>query len=422
MLRIRVCKKRHNHVVPANLRGDGKRPKLTPEETQESTTSSGSLVSQLDGPESLPGSSDLRHRRIGSVSSEGLYSATSGLPSPASVTSGPAIRRGGLSSIIPLGNTSPLSVSPSTPSARRESSTSQLFYNSAPGRPSAERQNEWIAMATLGSDQNHNRIVPLESRETQTMQGLASGPFIEPRVSRDRRSPHGSPRRSAHTPAPVQCVASDLSKSSKSSILSTLSSSNTAASSLYSSATSDSESRPALSLPPLATLDPKLGSNGSSYSEPGARSSLQPLASRIASSSTSDQPSQSPFNPSSFTGMKFESLQLPLPYNISFGQHPLPRPDSDGRLADTLDRQDVSRERNLLRDLSLEHEQRGDSATTPRGPPKPRHPPHHPNLPSLPSLLRDDSHDPIPQNADPLSVLAYAGRIVGRERETPRPS
>lgn len=351
------------------------------------------------------------------MSSEGLYSATSGLPSPASVTSGPAVRRGGLSSIVPLGNTSPLSASSSTPSVRRESSTGQLFHNSAQGRPSAERQNEW--MSTLGPDQNHNRIVLLESRETQTMQGLASGPFIEPRGSRGRRSPRGSPRRSAHTPAPVQCVASD---SSKSSIISTLSSSNTAASPLYSPATSDSESRPALSLPPLATLDPKLGSNGSSYSEPGARSSLQPLASRIASSSASDQPSQSPFNPSSFTGMKFESLQLPLPYNISFGQHPLPRPDSDGRLADTLDRQDVLRERNLLRDLSLEHEQRGDTATTPRGHPKPRHPPHHPNLPSLPSLLRDDSHDPIPQNADPLSVLAYAGRIVGRERETPRPS
>lgn len=332
------------------------------------------------------------------------------------------MRRGGLSSIIPLGNTSPLSVSPSTPSVRRESLTSQSFHNLAQGRPSTERPNEWMAMATLGSDQNHNRIVPLESREMQTMQGLTSGPFIEPRVSGDRRSPRGSPRRSAHTPAPVQGVASDSSKSSKSSIISTSSSSNTTASSLYSPATSDGESRPALSLPPLATLDPKLGSNGSSYSEPGARSSLQPLASRIASSSASDQPSQSPFNPSSLAGMKFESLQLPLPYNISFGQHPLPRPDSDGRLADTLDRQDVSRERNLLRDLSLEHEQRGDAVTTPRGPPIPRHPPHHPNLPSLPSLLRDDPHDPIPQNADPLSVLAYAGRIVGRERETPRPS
>ena len=355
------------------------------------------------------------------MSSEGLYSATSGLPSPASVTSGPAVRRGGLSSIIPLGNTSPLSVSPSTSSVRRESSTSQLFHNSAQGRPSAERQNEWMGMGMLGSDQNHNRIVPLESREMQTMQGLASGPFIEPRGSRGRKSPRESPRRSTHTPAPVQ-HASDSSKSSKSSIISTLSSSNTAASPLYSPATPDGESRPTLSLPPLATLDPKLGSNGSSYSEPGARSSLQPLASRIASSSASDQPSQSPFNPSSFTGMKFESLQLPLPYNISFGQHPSPRPDSDGRLADTLDRQDVSRERNLLRDLRLEHEQRGDTATTPRGPPKPRHPPHHPNLPSLPSLLRDDSHDPIPQDADPLSVLAYAGRIVGRERETPRPS
>ena len=353
------------------------------------------------------------------MSSEGLYSATSGLPSPTSITSGPAIRRGGLSSIIPLGNTSPLSVSPSTPSVRRESSTSQLFHNPAQGRPSTERQNERMAMASSGSDQNHNRAVPLESRETQSMQGLASGSFIEPRISRGRRSPRGSPRRSARIPAPIQHVASDSSKSSKNS---TLSSSNTTASPLYSPATSDGGSKSALSLPPLATLDPKSNSNGSSYSEPAARSSLQPLASRVASSFASDQPSQSPFNSSSSTGMKFESLQLPLPYNISFGQHPLPRPDSDGRLADTRDLQDVSREKNLLHDLSLEHEQRGDTPTMPRGPPKPRHPPHHPNLPSLPSLLRDDCHDPIPHNADPLSVLAYAGRIVGREREITRPS
>ena len=353
------------------------------------------------------------------MSSEGLYSATSGLPSPASVTSGPAVRRGGLSSIIPLGNTSPLSASPSTPSGRRESSTSQLFHNSAQGRPSTERQTERMAITSSGSDQNHTRVVPLESREARTLYGLASGPFVEPGMSRGGRSPLESPRRSARIPGQIQYIASD---SSKSSITSTLSSSSTTPSSLYSSATLDGEKRPALSLPPLSIFDPKSSSNGMSYSEPAARSSLQPLASRAASSFALDQPSQSPSKSSSTTGMKFESLQLPLPYNISFGQHPLPRPESDGKLADTLDLQDASRQRKILRDLSLEHEQGAATPTIPRGPPEPRHPPHHPNLPSLPSRLRDDSHDPIPHNADPLSVLAYAGRIVGRERETPRPS
>lgn len=410
MLRIRVGTKCPDHFAKLNDKQDGKRPKLTPEETQESTTSSGSLVSLPDGPESLSGSTDPRHRRVGSVSSEGLYSATSGLPSPASVTSGPGVRRGGLSSIVPLGNTSPLSASPSTPSIRRESSTSQLFHNSAQGRPSAERQTERLAITTSGSDQNYTRIVPLESREARTLRGA----FIEP-----GRNPLENPRQSARMPTQIQYVASD---SSKSSIISTLSSSSTAASSLYSPATLDGEKRPALSLPPLATLNPKSSSNASSYSEPAPRPSLQSLASRTASAFASDQPSQSPFNPSSSTGMKFESLQLPLPYNISFGQHPVPRPDSDGRLADTLDLQEASRERNLLRDLSLVHEHRGATPTIPRGRPEPRHPPHHPNLPSLPSLLRDDSYDSIPHNADPLSVLAYAGRIVGRERETRRPS
>ena len=402
---------------PTNLRPDGKRPKLTPEETQESTASSGSVVSQPDGPESLSGSTDLRHRRVGSVSSEGLYSAASGLPSPASVTSGPPVRRGGLSSILPLGNTSPLSASPSAASARRGSSTSQLFLTSGQSRPSAERQSQRMAMTSSGSE--YSRIVPFEDREARTLQGLASEPFIEPITSRGRRSPLESPRRSTRIPTQVQYNASD---SSKSSIASLLSSSSTAASSLSSPATFDGEKRPALSLPPLATLSPNSGSNGLSYAEPAARSTLQTLASRTASSFTSDQPSQPPFNSSSSTGMKFESLQLPLPYNISFGQHPLPRSDSDGKLANVFDIQDVSREGASLRDLSLKHEHGGATPTIPRGPPEPRHPPHHPNLPSLPSFLRDDTHEPFPHNADPLSVLAYAGRIVGRERETPRPS
>ena len=346
------------------------------------------------------------------MSSGGLYSATSGLPSSANVSSGPAARRGGLSSIVPLGNTSPLSVSPSTPSTRRESLSSLLFQNSAQGRLSAERQSERMAMISPVAEQSHARIVPLESREARPLQGLASGPLVEPRMSRGRRSPLESPRQSARIPTQIPYNASDSS---------TMSSTSTAASSLYSPATLDGEKRSALSLPPLASLGSTSSSKGSPYAETAARPTLQPLASRTASSVASDQPSQSPFDLSSSTGMKFESLQLPLPYNISFGQRPLPRPDSDGNMANIPDHKDLSRERSSLRDLSLGHEQGCATPTIPRGPPEPRHPPHHPNLPSLPSLLRDDTHDPLPYNADPLSVLAYAGRIVGRERETPRP-
>ena len=399
----------------ANLLLDGKRPKLTPEETQESTTSSGSVVSQLDGPESASGSTDLKHRRDGSVSSGGLHSVASGLPSPASVTAGTAVRRAGLSSIIPLGNTSPLAVSPSTPAARRETSTSQLFHKSAHGRLSAERQSERM-ITSSGSDLNYARVVPVKSQETsRTMQDPASGLFTEPRVSRARREPLEIPRRSARIPTQLPY---NLSDSSKSSTASTLSSSSSAPSSLYSPATFDGEKRLALSLPPLATLGPDSSSNGSSYDKQAARPALQPLAGRTASSLAQDQPSQTTVSSSSSTGMKFESLQLPLPYNISFGQHPLPRSDSGGKLANIFDLQDIPRERGSLRELSLGHEQGG---TNPRSRPEPRHPPHHPNLPSLPSLLRDENPDSFPHNADPLSVLAYAGRIVGRERETPRP-
>ncbi len=419
MLQIRVCPNCPNHFAKADLQLDGKRPKLTPDEIQESTTSSGSVVSQLDGPESLSSSTDPRHRRDGSMSSGALYSATSGLPSPASATSGPAVRHGGLSSILPLGNTSPLSASPSTPSACRKSSTSQLFPTSPQSRPSVERQSERMAITSSGSDQNYPRIVPLKSREGRTLQGLTSGPFIEPSISRSPRSPLESPRGSARNLIQLYHNTSD---SSKSSIASTLSSTSSTASSLYSLATFDGEKRHALSLPPLANLGPESSSVGSSYAEPAARSALHPLASRTSSLFTPDQPSPSPVNSSSSTGMKFESLQLPLPYNISFGQHPLPRTDGGSKLANVFDLQDISREEHSLDDLSLEHGQGGATPTIPQGPPEPRHPPHHPNLPSLPSLLRDDTHDPFPHNADPLSVLAYAGRIVGRQRESPRPS
>ena len=350
------------------------------------------------------------------MSSGGLYSATSGLPSPTSVTSGAAGRRGGPSSIIPLGNTSPLSASPSTSSARRESSTSHMFLSFGQGRPSAERQSQ----RSSGSDQTYSRMVPPESRESRAPRGLASGPFFEPAMSRGPRSPLESPRRSTRVSSQLQYNASD---SSKSSIASLLSNGSTAASSISAPATFNGEKRPGLSLPPLATLGPhSSGKELAPYGEPAARPTLQPLASRTASSIVMDQSSPSPFNSSSSTGMKFESLQLPLPYNISFGQRPLPRPGRDGKLADKFNDQDVSREGASLRDLSLDQEQGGATPTISRSPPEPRHPPHHPNLPSLPSLLRDDTHDSFPHNADPLSVLAYAGRIVGREREIPRPS
>ena len=372
------------------------------------------MISQFDALDSLSGSTDLARRRVGSVSSVGHHTVTSGLPSPPSITSGPPPRRGGPSSIFPLGNTSPMSTSPT--SARREFPTSQYVHSSPLGQPSAEPQSERTAMTSAGSDQSYQRVLPVESKEARTLLGLSSGPFIEPKMSGMQSSPLGSPQRSTRTPTQLQYCASDSSKSSKAS---PLSSGSTATSSLLPSASAfDGEKRSALSLPPLATLGPLSSSKGSTHTKQATRPGLQPLASRKTSSFAPDQPSQPPFTSSSSTGRKFESLQLPLPYNVSFGQRPLPRSDSCGKLANIFDLQDMSRERSLLGDLNLDQEERGATPTILQGPPEPRHPAHHPSLPSLPSVSRDDTHDPFPQQADALSVLAYAGRIVGR---TPRP-
>ena len=280
------------------LRPDGKRPKLTSEETHESTASSGSLVSQFDGPESRPGSTDFRHRRVSSVSLGGLYSATSGLTSPASVTSGPAVRRGGLSS-IPFGDTSPLSVSPSTPSARRDVLTSQMSKNSTQEQPSVERRSERMAMPS--SDQSYSRIVPSENMRARTLQGLSVGPFVEPRISQDQRSLPEN--RSTHVLPQLQHNAWD---SPNPSVVSTLSSNSTAASSLYSSTTFEGEKRNTLALPPLATL-----SHVSSYAEPATRPNLHSLAGRKASSLAPDLLSQS-LHSSSSAGMTSECFNSHL--------------------------------------------------------------------------------------------------------------
>lgn len=119
--------------------------------------------------------------------------------------------------------------------------------------------------------------------------------------------------------------------------------------------------------------------------------------------------------------MQFESLQLPLPYNISFGQRPLPRPENEGKLANICDIQDVNRERHSLRNLTLDQDHSGTpSPANARSLLEPQHPPHRPALPTLPSMLRDDPPDPaLPPDADPLSVLAYAGRIVGGDNRPP---
>lgn len=253
------------------------------------------------------------------------------------------------------------------------------------------------------------------SRDRQTAQGSVSGPFSDSRLARGRTSPVDQQRRSNRIPTLLQHNTSD--SSSKSSIASTVSSASTAPSSLFSAGTVDEEKRATMSLPPLANIT--ANTPGGSYLDSAAKRNHPPLTRRSAASFGPQRLADSPFNPSQTTGMKFESLQLPLPYNISFGQSPQPRPQQEEKLANIFDLQDVPWERNSLRNLTLDHEV-SPTPTSSRSLPSPWRPTHQPSLPNFPSMSRDDSQDlPLRPDADPLSVLAYAGRLLGREHRLP---
>lgn len=394
---------------------DGKRPKLVQEEITTSSGSIGSLSYVECQEEPSSASIDPRERRFDSMSSVGPHSSASGVPSPASVTSVTPASRGGVSSIIPLGTASPVLTSPSTPSVRRLSSTWSSLHGTLQDRPSTDTYSE--RGGPSGTGQQNHRFFPNDKREKQTAQGSASGPFSDPRPIRGRTSPLDQPYRFNRIPNLLEHNTSD--SSSKSSIGSTVSSTSTAPSSIFSAVTLDEERRSAVSLPPLAKITTNSVGGASSF-DSAAQPNFPPLTSRTASSFAPQRGLDSPFNPSP-SGMKFESLQLPLPYNIAFGQHPQPRPEQEGKLANIFDLQDIPRERNSLRNLTLDQE-KPVTPTSSRSPPSPRHPPHHSNLPTLPSIPRDDSQDPpLRPDADPLSVLAYAGRILGRENRPHRP-
>ena len=250
------------------------------------------------------------------MSSAGPYSSASGLPSPASVASGSTASPGGISTIIPLGNAFPLPTSPSMASSRRLSSNGPSLHATAGVRPSIDTSAERVG--TPGMNQHPPRTFLNGSRDRQTAQGSVSGPFSDSRLARGRTSPVDQQRRSNRIPTLLQHNTSDTS--SKSSIASTVSSASTAPSSLFSAGTVDEEKRATMSLPPLANIT--ANTPGGSYLDSAAKGNHPPLTRRSAASFGPQRLADSPFNPSQTTGMKFESLQLPLPYNISFGQSP----------------------------------------------------------------------------------------------------
>ena len=349
----------------------------------------------------------------------GQYSNASGPSSPGTSSYTPALLRGGTSAYMPVDAMSPDPVSPSTPSVRGESQSVHSSYglNVRPSiETSSERTLPGLAHNTLA------QVVPLEPRRDGTRQLAASSNAlnsnIDPRLSQDGSSSAYHPRRSNRFPSVYQDTSDT---SSKSSIGSSLSGPSTAPSSLqYSPRPSKDNTKPALSLPPLSIVG--LAPGGPRYTDPISRPVLIPLASQTGTPYVPSQQSQSPLAQPLATGMKFESLQLPLPHNVSFGQRPLPRPSNEEKLTNIFDLQDITRERQSFKNLSLEQLQRSATPTSYPELPEPRHPPHQASLPGLPPMTardRSPQEHTLHPNADPLSVLAYAGRIVGREDYSP---
>ena len=379
---------------------DAKRPRF---EQEESTASNGSQGQ--DGAESLPSSTESRDRRFDSLGSAGQCS-TGGMPSPASIISGPSTYRSGISSMGVLGNASPLSSSsPSTPSIPTEALTGPLLRRANVAWPIKDDSSERRASIEAGQQQNRIDAAWL-------------GSLNDPRVTRYRSDPlEGSPRSNRNVSF-LRQQNSDVS--SRSSVTSSMSNTSTSPSSIIPPFVADKRDKAAVSLPPLSAVTAP--STEHSFPTSSDHRYPDPFADRTSHPSHAQQSSQSTFSLASSAGRKFESLQLPLPHNISFGQRPLARPEHEEKLANIFDLQDIPRHRSSPRILSPDKEDSGSllaaaaASSRSHSPPRPQHPPHKPALPALPPILRDDPHENILEpNADPLSVLAYAGRLVGRE-------
>ena len=390
------------------VNAEDKRPKLAQEETATST-SSGSVGSYRTEPgDFVSGTADEMAQRIASSSSGGLYSTASALSSPASTKSWPPVIRTGVPFARVASGTSPTIVSPSIPSALKFPSHASQTQVGVPSRHAAQRH-----MDSTSPDPGQ---YPSDDRESWPSLSHASNTGSrDPRSSHSQTSSLEFPRRSGGAPSSMPHNASD--SSSKSSVASAWS----ANSSIFPPTVLEEPKRTELPLPPLAALSGGSHAGSLALVDPvAARRDIEPLAGRSALLKGAQHSPLSSFD-SSPKGMKFESLQLPLPYNISFGQRPLPRSERDVKLANIFDLQDIPGERKSFKDLTLQQQHDSSSGTTSaEGVPEPRHPPHVPRLPSLPAQPCEEVQNPgLHPNADPLSVLAYAGRLVGRENRGP---
>ena len=324
-----------------------------------------------------------------------------------------------------FGTPTPASLSPSSSSVGGR----ELFHFGPGFQSSLENAEQSLENA---QGQHLPRIVPLESRNTRALQGTASM-STDTVMIRDRSSPLMSFRQSNHG-MPASLIQQDTASSKSSSRSSNLSSESSVPSS-YKSVEDPMAQR---SLPSLSTALKQ-------YGEPGGQSRYASHSNRSAS--TYAHPPYSPFGSSS--SGTFESLQLPLPYNISFQNDRPPPHDSPANTNCVAE--DIPHERKSLKDLALtgissdsgqelgshsrdfsdaqrpQHQsmlQNGALAaqrlqtgrSTPDERPREGHQPPPERAPG-PCPPNDDyrSEDFPISHSDPLSVLALAGRMVDQD-------
>ena len=243
----------------------------------------------------------------------------SGPSSPESNMSGPSVVRSGSTYVSSLGTASPTTSSQSAPAAQNISSSVRQMQPMAYDHQSAEGPRH---RQSSNPGRRPMRYDNVEAEDSATS-GPPPGP-LDPRLIQGPANPLESPRRSSRVSSVLQQGTSD---SSKSSVVSTWSGGSTASSSILPPSLLDEPKKTGLSLPPLVAV--------TSSSRGGTLASAKPIASRPKSTLPSGRTAPSEpmqrlsetISDSSFIGMKFESLQLRLPYNISFGQRPLPRPE-----------------------------------------------------------------------------------------------
>lgn len=369
------------------------------------------------------------------MASIGTRSTQSGHPSPRDLAiAAPTAMLGGISSL--LGASTPASHSPSSSSA----SYKENFQTS----PRFQPHTEIIDQGAATSEGLHlPRIMPLDSRNSRGTTTSASI-STDLTMTRGQNSPLESMRRSNRI-VPASLFQHDTISSNQSSRSSNLSSEDTAPSSIYGSVDDPKSQR---SLPSLSTVGLKPIANA----ESGAQIHCTSHSSQFAS--THGYPSHSPFGSSSSGTL--ESLQLPLPHNISFqNDRPPPR---DPLANSECVAEDIPRERKSLQNLALtgispssgqdlrsplrnfpEAQQAQHPPVLQNGSifsaerfhnahqtPGERLPKTHTTPPerySRPPLHNDDyGPESFPMShSDPLSVLAYAGRIVDQDARSRPP-